>query len=340
MSADLSAKEETQPLDRSDSDQNGKRPRQAPMLKSPKLWVAVGAVFIVITGLIALNQKPASDPNIVDISGRIEATETYITAGVGTRVESVNVKEGDTVHKGQILLTLDAQTLRIKMKATGSEEALARQAQGQAETQVSAAQRDVATARAKSKGFFAKIFASKKKKEEETAKLTQEMKMAQMQLFQAKAAIIKTQAAKGEVSSKVPYFTITSPTDGLCVTRSIEPGETVAPGQVLLSIINPTTIYMKGFIPEGNLSQVKIGQEAQITLDSPRGQQQSAAQAHILSARVTAIDTVPSFTPQNIYFKEDRIKQVFGIKLSIDNSDGSAKPGMPASAKIMLKQDK
>jgi multidrug resistance efflux pump len=340
MSADLSAKSEAQPRDKAHSERSDQNQQKGPAAKSPKLWLGIAAALLIALCVFAFSRPPADDPNIVNISGRIEAPETYITAGVGTRVQSVNVKEGDTVQKGQLLLTLDAKALRVKMQATGSEEALARQAQSQASTQVASAQQDVDKARAKSKGFLAKIFASKKKKEEETAKLTQEMKMAQMQLFQAKSAVIKTQAAKGEVSSKVPYFTITSPISGICVTRSIEPGEVVAPGQVLLSIIDPNAIYMKGFIPEGNLSQVKIGQAAQIILDSPANQPQTPAQAHVLNGKVTAIDTAPSFTPQNIYFKEDRIKQVFGIKLSIDGADGSAKPGMPADAKIVLKRDK
>jgi multidrug resistance efflux pump len=340
MSADLSAKNETQSQDASHLEPSGNGQSQENGRKPAKLWIAIGAVLVIVICAAYFVGKPANDPNVINISGRIEAPETYITAGVGTRVQSVNVKEGDTVQKGQLLLTLDAQALRVKMQATGSEAALAQQAQSQAGSQVQAAQRDVDTARKKSKGFFAKIFASKKKKEEETAKLTQEMKMAQMQLFQAKSAVIKSQAAKSEVSSKVPYFTITSPAAGICVTRSVEPGEVVAPGQILLSIIDPTAIYMKGFVPEGNLSQVKIGQTAQIVLDSPANQGQTPAQSHILQARVTAIDTTPSFTPQNIYFKEDRIKQVFGIKLAIDEPDGSAKPGMPAEAKIVLKQDK
>jgi len=35
------------------------------------------------------------------------------------------------------------------------------------------------------------------------------------------------------------------------------------------------------------------------------------------------------FTPENIYFKNDRVKQVFGIKIGIDQPGGYAKPGMP-----------
>ena len=48
------------------------------------------------------------------------------------------------------------------------------------------------------------------------------------------------------------------------------------------------------------------------------------------------IDPQASFTPENIYFRDDRVKQVFGIKILIDNPANYAKPGMPADADIDL----
>jgi multidrug efflux pump subunit AcrA (membrane-fusion protein) len=95
--------------------------------------LAVAAVLVLLAFLFVFNRKPVQDPNIVDINGRIEAPETYITAGVGTHVQSVNVQEGDIVHRGQVLLALDSKALRVKMQATGSEEQLAMQAQGQSQ---------------------------------------------------------------------------------------------------------------------------------------------------------------------------------------------------------------
>ncbi|MBS1993636.1 MAG: HlyD family efflux transporter periplasmic adaptor subunit [Cyanobacteria bacterium SZAS LIN-3] len=296
-----------------------------------KLIAAGAAILIVIFVGLAMSTKSYSDPNIIEISGRIEAPETYITAGVNSKVQTVNVGEGEQVHRGQLLLTLDSRALKVKLQATGSQEALARQAQGMAGHQVAAVQSHVAEAQKKSRGFFAKIFTSKKKKEQVRAQLTQEMKSAQMQMLQAQAAVIRARAVKGEVAAKQSFFSLTSPLDGICVTRSVEPGEVVTAGQILLSIIDPEAIYMKGFIAEGDLSRVKLGQTVEILLDGA---------PHPLTGHITAIDTSPSFTPQNIYFKDDRVKQVFGIKIVIDKPDGTAKPGMPADARIDLRQTK
>jgi len=324
MSADLSDKTETRPAPAEINHQKGPG-------KMQKLLFAVFGLIVLIAVSLSAFPKHDGDPNIIDVSGRIEAPETYITAGVNTKVMDVYVHEGDKVTSGQRLVSLDSRALRVKLQATGSQEALAREAQMQANNGVAMAQQHVDAARAKSKGFFAKIFGSKKKKAEETARLTQEMKMAQMQLFQAKAAVVKAQSVKGEVASKQSFFNLTSPLTGICVTRSVEPGEFVSAGQILLSIIDPNAIYMKGFIAEGSLSRVKLGQEVEIKLDQAKG---------TLRGHITAIDSEPSFTPKNVYFKEDRVKQVYGIKIAIDTPDGSAKPGMPADAQIKLKQDK
>ncbi|MBU6452257.1 MAG: efflux RND transporter periplasmic adaptor subunit [Cyanobacteria bacterium REEB67] len=307
--------------------------------KAPTAMIMAVVALSALLLYAFMPRQSNDDPNKITFSGRIESPETYVTAGVASRVNSVLVQEGDHVRKGQLLLTLDARALKVKMQATGSQEALARQAQGQAGQQVQSVQEDVQKARKKSKGFFAKIFTSRKKKEEVKEKLTGQMKAAQIQAMQAKAAVIRAQAEKGEVSSKISYFNITSPIDGVIVTRSVDPGEAVAPGQILFSVADPNAIYMKGFIQEGKLSQVKLGQKADIFLDDESGKG-PADKGHTMSGHVTAIDDTASFTPQNVYFKDDRVKQVYGIKLNIDEPDGRAKAGMPVEAQILLNRDK
>jgi HlyD family secretion protein len=73
---------------------------------------------------------------------------------------------------------------------------------------------------------------------------------------------------------------------------------------------------------------VRVGQEAKIILDSSPDKP--------FTGQISQIDPEGSFTPENIYFKDDRVKQVFGIKIRINQPDRFAKPGMPADATIML----
>lgn len=159
--------------------------------------------------------------------------------------------------------------------------------------------------------------------------LRSQLAQARVKLAAAQANVANARATLKETQSRVTDLNIISPIDGVVLSRSIEPGAVVTAGKTLLTVMNPQTVYLRGYIPEGEIAKVKIGQTAKVFLDSFPEQ--------ALSAKVSAIDTQASFTPENIYFKEDRVKQVFGVKISIDNPGGLAKPGMPADAEIIAK---
>ena len=150
---------------------------------------------------------------------------------------------------------------------------------------------------------------------------------AQGQRMMAQAELAKAQAAREQLAKKLALYKIYSPIDGTCTTRAVQPGDVVDAGQVLLLVLDPKNMYVRGFVPEKNIARVKIGQEAKIFLDGSKGK--------YLQERVSMVDSKASFTPENIYFKEDRVKQVFGIKVALKHTDGSAKPGMPADAEIL-----
>ena len=148
---------------------------------------------------------------------------------------------------------------------------------------------------------------------------------AEMQAAQSDVANLI--AAREQIKAQIGYLNVISPIDGVVTARSVEPGAVVTEGKTLLTVINPNTVYLRGYTPQGNIGRIRVGQRARVFLDSAPNQ--------ALAARVTAIDTQASFTPENIYFRDDRVKQVFGIKIGIDNPAGFAKPGMPADAAII-----
>ncbi|HEY9867814.1 MAG TPA: efflux RND transporter periplasmic adaptor subunit, partial [Candidatus Obscuribacterales bacterium] len=163
----------------------------------------------------------------------------------------------------------------------------------------------------------------------------QELRGYQKQLLQAehelKAAerdVASAIAERDEILANIAYLRIESPIDGVVTARSVEPGAVVVPGQTLLSVINLDTVYLRAYVPEEQIGNVRIGQNARVFLDARPKQP--------LTGRVIQVDPEGSFTPENIYFKQDRVRQVFGIKIAIDKPAGFAKPGMPADAEIIL----
>jgi HlyD family secretion protein len=163
------------------------------------------------------------------------------------------------------------------------------------------------------------------------AGLYQQRQQAQSRLAAAQAKVKSALANQQQYQKRLDSFVIKSPIHGVVTARPVEPGAVVATGRTVLTVINLNTVYLRGFIPEGEIGKIRVGQRAKVFLDS--------APDKPLSAKVAAIDPKASFTPENIYFRNDRVKQVFGIKLAIDDPAGFAKPGMPADGEILLKDN-
>jgi HlyD family secretion protein len=161
------------------------------------------------------------------------------------------------------------------------------------------------------------------------AALQQQKQQAIARLAAAQAKVQSAISAQQQIQKRLDSFEIKSPIDGVVQDRPVEPGAVVATGKTLLTLINPKAIYLRAYIPEGDLSKIYIGKPARVLLDSDSQPP--------LKAKVSAIDPKASFTPENIYFKKDRVRQVFGIKLAIQQDRDYAKPGMPADAEIDLK---
>ena len=115
------------------------------------------------------------------------------------------------------------------------------------------------------------------------------------------------------------------------MTRAAEPGEVVTAGTPLITLLDLGKVYLRGFVPEGQIGKVKVGQAARVYLDSDPNQP--------IEAYVSRIDPQAMFTPENTYFREDRVKQVVGVKLQLKGAIGFAKPGMPADGEILVQGD-
>jgi HlyD family secretion protein len=151
--------------------------------------------------------------------------------------------------------------------------------------------------------------------------LNAQIKLADSDALAAKAALDRVQADVGDLD-------IRAPVDGTIITRAAEPGRVVAAGTTILSMLDLSKLYLRAFVPEGQIGLVKIGQAAEVFLDS--------APKAPLQAEVMRIDPQAMFTPENTYFQNDRVKQVVGVKLKIKSGYGAAKPGMPADGRIQV----
>lgn len=159
--------------------------------------------------------------------------------------------------------------------------------------------------------------------------LQRQINQAKTDISVAKQKVQDAQATVAQYQANLNYLVVKSPMTGDVITRSVQPGEVVAAGAALLTLVNRDHLYLRGFIPEGQIGPVRVGQPALVYLDSFPNQP--------LKAKVSRIDPKASFTPENTYFQKDRVNQVFGVELTLDNnSQRFAKQGMPADGRILL----
>jgi HlyD family secretion protein len=152
---------------------------------------------------------------------------------------------------------------------------------------------------------------------------SEEIADARAQLNEAMAGVeqIKVQLAEGEV---------TAPANSVVEVVSVRPGDLLTPNQPVARLLERDQIWVRIYIPEPQLGLVKVGQRAQIVVDTfPK---------EPFDGTIEQINSEGEFTPRNIQSRDERAHQVFGVKVRIDNREGKLKPGMAADVTI-LRQD-
>jgi HlyD family secretion protein len=165
-------------------------------------------------------------------------------------------------------------------------------------------------------------------REAETATVRRQLAQQEAEVSSALAQTEQARAQLAEAQANRTDLTIRAPFDGTIVTRSAEPGEVVGPGAAIVTLVDLTRVYLRGFVPEGRIGTVKVGQPARVYVDSSPNTP--------IEATVSRIDPQATFTPENTYFREDRVKQVVGVKLQLKGAVGFAKPGMPADGEVLV----
>lgn len=275
-------------------------------MKPPKRIVIVAlAAAVGIGAWLGVHLLNRGDSNGMLASGTVEATEAQLGFQAPGRIESIGVREGDTVKRGQLLARLD----------TRETEARLRQARAQANAssvRLQEAERDQARAKT--------LLAGGAIGQEAYDKAQLAFNVAQSEHAQASASVQATEAVLANMRIRASF-------DGVVTVRHREPGEIVAPGTPVLTVMNPDDRWVRIYIPEHHIGAVRIGQKASITTDTWRDKR--------YAGEVTYIAAQAEFTPKNVQTAEERVKLVYAVKVRIgDDPKFELKPGMPADVRL------
>ena len=145
---------------------------------------------------------------------------------------------------------------------------------------------------------------------------------AQAKLDQAQTGVDQAQAQLDLVETQIKKLVVYAPTAGIVISRDVEPGEVIQAGAAVLKLAQLDRLTITVYVPEDRYGQIKLGDQATVTLDSFPGK--------TFMAKVTFIAEQAEFTPRNVQTAEGRRTTVFAIELAVDNPKGELKPGMPA----------
>lgn len=119
---------------------------------------------------------------------------------------------------------------------------------------------------------------------------------------------------------------IVAPFDGWVDKKILQIGELAMPGLPVVTMVDLSDIWIEVFVPEDEIGKIKLGDTADITVDSFPGEK--------FSGEVVFISSQAEFTPKSVQTKKERVTLVYRIKVKIKNPEQKLKPGTPADVDI------
>ncbi len=312
------------------------------MLRTSKLSFSILLIIAValIAGLAVWRMRPAELPEgIVYGNGRLEATEVDVATKMAGRIESLLPREGDQVGKGQVLAVLDAEELAAQLRAAEARVVQAQAGRREAEAGVrkAASDRELALKTLqRSQELVARNFISAQKLDTDRSVLQSaqaDLAAAEVRVAGAEAALQAAIAQSESLRASVSDTTIRAPIGGRVLYRLAEPGEVVAAGGKVLTLLDLEDVFMTVFLPSHEAGQLRLGSEARIVLDTLPQQP--------VPARVMFVSPRAQFTPREVETRSEREKLMFRVKVRIDAGWLAAYPdlvksGMPGLAYLRL----
>jgi HlyD family secretion protein len=265
-------------------------------------------------------------------SGFIEATEVVVSSEAQGQLKGLRFDEGDQIVRGDIIGEIDTITIRLRLHQAEETKNAARTkvkvsaiAIEQAAYNLDLAQKEYDRAASLLKsGSITQQQYDKTQTAYRLAVLTKKQADASYEAALADSA--QSESAISLLAEQLNHCFPKSPESGTITDKFVEVGELVGMGSPMVKIAKLDTVWVKIYLPPGDLTRIKLGGHAQI--DPENGQKQ------LLDGKVSWISDQAEFTPKNVQTKEARADLVYAVKITIPNPGKILKIGMPVSVKI------
>jgi HlyD family secretion protein len=304
-------------------------------------------IAIIAAFLSACNNKKA----IHDATGTFEVDEVIVSSELTGKLLSFEVTEGDSIPKGKVIGTIDAENLSLqKDQVQASIEALKEKTadlapqvkllQDQLTVQQSQLDR-LLREKQRTENLLKQDAATGKQLDDLHAEIDvvkKQMTVTQQQI-NVQRSNVGTQNRSilsegkplekrvAQLDDQLKRAGVTNPISGTVITKYAEAGEMTATGKALYKIADLSTMTLRAYITGTQLSQVKLNQPVKVLIDN------GAKEYREYNGVITWISDKAEFTPKTIQTKEERANLVYAVKIKVKN-DGFIKIGMYGEVKF------
>jgi len=257
------------------------------------------------------------------VSGTIETDDVHVASRYGGRVVAVHAQEGDALLPGQLIVELDATELRARRDHAAAQlEELehgprpAEIAAAKAEWESLVAQADLARADEKRMTeLFEQKVASVQEHDNAVSRARQLAQSAdaakkRYDLFvegTRPEQIAQGRAQLAEIDAQLREMQIVAPTNAVLEVLSVKVGDVLPANHEVATLVLPV-LWVRVYVPEPWLGRIQLGQTVGVRTDSS---------GETYSGVIEQINRQAEFTPRNVQTVDDRVRQVFGVKVRL-----------------------
>jgi HlyD family secretion protein len=305
---------------------------------------------------VCLALAGCGDRSGIRASGIIEMDEVDVASLEGGRIVRLLVDEGDAVdagdtlavlHRAELAAQVEAQAATAGRAAAQSHEVtagpraeeirIARADLAQANAQLDLAEKELARAEELLRGnVIPQADVDRARSERDAAIARRDALQQKLTLLEAgsrreevTAAREAATAARAQLQalrSREGELLLTAPVRGVVLLRNFEKGELAQPGQPVLTLGDPESLWVRVYVPAPQLGRVRLGAPVEV-LAAGFGK-------GTFTGRVVSIGTSAEFTPRAALTEEERANLVFAVKVALDPSGGMLKAGLPVDVRI------
>lgn len=248
------------------------------------------------------------------VSGTIEVDEAHVAPRAPGRVQRIFAREGQSLKAGDPIVELDAAELPTQRDL--------------AKAQVDAATRDAEAQMAQLEFLRSEAQRQQDLLKRKTVSSSEAERAASAANSQgkvvegAKMRVAQANAQLAQIETQLNEMRVVAPGNSILEVLSVKVGDVLPANREVATVILPEHLWVRVYVPEKWLGHIKLDEQVRLRVDSFPGKD--------FRGTVEQINRQAEFTPRNVQTVEDRIKQVFGVKVRLDNSEDKLRAGMSA----------